>query len=60
MDEIAEKGYAAHWHYKNEGIQRNQVVLIFGLVKLVNLLENPECKRNRIYVDDFQIKFIFR
>ena len=34
MDEIAEKGYAAHWHYKNQGIKANSLDLWIYKIRL--------------------------
>ena len=52
MDEIAEKGYAAHWHYKNQGDKSNS--LDVWINKISSLLENPES--NAIdFIDDFKL-----
>ena len=52
MDEIAEKGYAAHWHYKNQGEKSNN--LDMWINKISSLLENPES--NAIdFIDDFKL-----
>ena len=52
MDEIAEKGYAAHWHYKNQGEKSNG--LDIWINKISSLLENPES--NAIdFIDDFKL-----
>ena len=52
MDEIAEKGYAAHWHYKNKGIKTSS--LDNWIDKISQLLENPES--NAIdFIDDFKL-----
>jgi len=52
MDEIAEKGYAAHWNYKNQGIKTNE--LDKWINKISTLLENPDA--NAIdFVDDFKL-----
>ena len=52
MDEIAEKGYAAHWHYKNQGYKSNN--LDVWINKISSLLENPES--NAIdFIDDFKL-----
>ncbi len=52
MDEIAEKGYAAHWHYKNQGEKSNS--LDIWINKISSLLENPES--NAIdFIDDFKL-----
>ncbi|MAJ12875.1 MAG: RelA/SpoT family protein [Flavobacteriales bacterium] len=52
MDEIAEKGYAAHWHYKNQDEKSNN--LDIWINKISSLLENPES--NAIdFIDDFKL-----
>ncbi|MDA9228070.1 RelA/SpoT family protein [Flavobacteriales bacterium] len=52
MDEIAEKGYAAHWQYKNQGEKSNS--LDVWINKISSLLENPES--NAIdFIDDFKL-----
>lgn len=51
MDEIAEKGYAAHWKYKEGGEESNFDAWIN---KIRELLENPES--NAIdFLDDFKL-----
>ena len=52
MDEIAEKGYAAHWHYKNEGIKTSG--LDIWISKISALLENPESNAIE-FIDDFKL-----
>ena len=52
MDEIAEKGYAAHWHYKNEGIKTSG--LDIWINKISTLLENPESNAIE-FIDDFKL-----
>lgn len=54
MDEVAEKGYAAHWKYKDaSGID---TALEEWIKKIRELLENPE--NNAIdFVDDFKLNF---
>ena len=52
MDEIAEKGYAAHWHYKNEGIKTSG--LDIWINKISALLENPESNAIE-FIDDFKL-----
>lgn len=54
MDEIAEKGYAAHWKYKNVN-QKNQDHSLDGWInKIRDLLENPEA--NAVdFIDDFKL-----
>ena len=52
MDEIAEKGYAAHWQYKNQESKENS--LDIWISKISQLLENPES--NAIdFIDDFKL-----
>jgi GTP pyrophosphokinase len=52
MDEIAERGYAAHWHYKNQDEKSNSLDLWIN--KISSLLENPES--NAIdFIDDFKL-----
>ena len=52
MDDIAEKGYAAHWKYKQEGGKENS--LDIWISKIRELLENPEI--NAIdFIDDFKL-----
>ena len=52
MDEIAEKGYAAHWKYKNQKSKDSS--LDIWITKIRELLENPE--NNAIdFIDDFKL-----
>jgi GTP pyrophosphokinase len=52
MDDIAEKGYAAHWKYKQKGNKENS--LDSWIEKIRDLLENPES--NAIdFIDDFKL-----
>ena len=52
MDEIAEKGYAAHWKYKQEGSKENSLDVWIDNIR--ELLENPES--NAIdFIDDFKL-----
>ena len=52
MDEIAEKGYAAHWKYKHGGSKENS--LDAWIEKIRELLTNPES--NAIdFIDDFKL-----
>ena len=52
MDEIAEKGYAAHWKYKQEGSKESS--LDTWIEKIRELLTNPES--NAIdFIDDFKL-----
>jgi GTP diphosphokinase / guanosine-3',5'-bis(diphosphate) 3'-diphosphatase len=51
MDEIAEKGYAAHWKYKETGSESN---LDEWISKIRELLEKPE--GNALdFIDDFKL-----
>ena len=52
MDEIAEKGYAAHWKYKQQNDKENS--LDSWIEKIRELLNNPE--NNAIdFIDDFKL-----
>jgi len=52
MDDIAEKGYAAHWKYKQEGSKENSLDKWIDNIR--ELLENPET--NAIdFIDDFKL-----
>jgi len=54
MDDIAEKGYAAHWKYKDEATNTNDTNLEEWIKKIRELLENPES--NAIdFIDDFKL-----
>jgi guanosine-3',5'-bis(diphosphate) 3'-pyrophosphohydrolase len=54
MDDIAEKGYAAHWKYKDEGTNSADTHLEEWIKKIRELLENPES--NAIdFIDDFKL-----
>ncbi len=60
MDEIAEKGYAAHWKYKNEkdGIESQQSGGIDGwLSRIKDILENP-ASNALDFLDDFKLQLI--
>ena len=55
MDDIAEKGYAAHWRYKQKNNKENS--LDNWIEKIRELLENPES--NAIdFIDDFKLNLI--
>lgn len=52
MDDIAEKGYAAHWKYKDQNSKESSLDNWIG--KIRELLENPES--NAIdFIDDFKL-----
>jgi GTP pyrophosphokinase len=52
MDDIAEKGYAAHWKYKQKGNKEHS--LDSWIEKIRDILENPES--NAIdFIDDFKL-----
>lgn len=60
MDEIAEKGYAAHWKYKNskEGIvSDNQGGVDGWLARIKDILENPSGNALE-FLDDFKLQLI--
>lgn len=52
MDEIAEKGYAAHWKYKESNAAENS--LDEWIHKIRELLENPESNALD-FIDDFKL-----
>ena len=51
MDEIAEKGYAAHWKYKESTIEN---ALDEWIHKIREILENPESNALD-FIDDFKL-----
>lgn len=51
MDELAEKGYAAHWKYKNSG---NESQLDEWLRRIREILESPE-ENAMEFLDDFKL-----
>lgn len=54
MDDIAEKGYAAHWKYKDES--GNDTNLEDWIRRIREMLDNPET--NAIdFIDDFKLNF---
>lgn len=60
MDEIAEKGYAAHWKYKNskDGIETEQKSGVDGwLARIKDILENPSSNALE-FLDDFKLQLI--
>jgi len=55
MDEIAEKGYAAHWKYKDANTKQD-IGLEEWLARVREILENPE--QNALdFLDDFKMNF---
>jgi guanosine-3',5'-bis(diphosphate) 3'-pyrophosphohydrolase len=52
MDEIAEKGYAAHWKYKEQSGQDNTFDRWVGEVR--DLLENPDTNAQD-FIDEFKL-----
>ena len=60
MDELAEKGYAAHWKYKNdkEGILNDAHSAIDGwLSRIKDILDNPSTNALE-FIDDFKLQLI--
>jgi len=54
MDDIAEKGYAAHWKYKNIDNKNKDSSLDSWINKIRDLLENPEA--NAVdFIDDIKL-----
>jgi len=54
MDDVAEKGYAAHWKYKDDASSGMDNNLEEWIKKIRELLENPES--NAIdFIDDFKL-----
>ncbi|MCX8081654.1 MAG: bifunctional (p)ppGpp synthetase/guanosine-3',5'-bis(diphosphate) 3'-pyrophosphohydrolase [Bacteroidia bacterium] len=53
MDELAEKGYAAHWKYKEAGADKESK-LEEWLTKIRELLENPDPNALE-FIDDFKL-----
>jgi GTP pyrophosphokinase len=53
MDEIAEKGYAAHWKYKEAG--DNESGLDEWLKKAKEMLDNEDVNDALAFVDDFKL-----
>ncbi len=56
MDEIAEKGYAAHWKYKEKGTQDRESALDHWLGKIRESLENTDAGALD-FIDDFKLIF---
>jgi len=52
MDEIAERGYAAHWKYKGEGNDESE--LDKWIKKIRELLENPDANAIE-FIDEFKM-----
>ncbi|MDE7104235.1 MAG: TGS domain-containing protein, partial [Bacteroidales bacterium] len=57
MDEIAEKGYAAHWKYKNEGVIPKDSGLDLWLGKIREMLEQADEKSALNFLRDFRLNF---
>ncbi|MEG1717740.1 MAG: RelA/SpoT family protein, partial [Bacteroidales bacterium] len=57
MDEIAEKGYAAHWKYKNEGLMSRDSGLDMWLNKIREMLENSDENNSLSFLNDFRLNF---
>lgn len=57
MDEIAEKGYAAHWKYKNEGVIPKDSGLDLWLGKIKEMLEQDDEKSALNFLQDFRLNF---
>lgn len=60
MDEIAEKGYAAHWKYKNskDGIESGAHTGVDGwLARIKDILENPSSNALE-FLDEFKLQLI--
>jgi GTP pyrophosphokinase len=61
MDEIAEKGYAAHWKYKNskDGIESDHKAggVDGWLARIKDILENPSTNALE-FLDDFKLQLI--
>jgi guanosine-3',5'-bis(diphosphate) 3'-pyrophosphohydrolase len=53
MDDIAEKGYAAHWKYKDNGSAANESNLEKWLIRVRELLERQDLTALE-FVDDFR------
>jgi GTP pyrophosphokinase len=53
MDELAEKGFAAHWKYKESGNEKESK-LEEWLLKIRELLENPDPNALE-FIDDFKL-----
>jgi GTP diphosphokinase / guanosine-3',5'-bis(diphosphate) 3'-diphosphatase len=54
MDEIAEKGYAAHWKYKDTSSPSSESALDEWIHKIREMLENPESNALD-FIDDFKL-----
>lgn len=53
MDEIAEKGYAAHWKYKGEEISAHSQNLDHWLDRIRDMLQNPQANASD-FMDNFK------
>ncbi|MCM1169359.1 MAG: RelA/SpoT family protein [Bacteroides sp.] len=58
MDEIAERGYAAHWRYKNEGLNTEiESGLDIWLNKIKEMLEHSASDNSLSFLNDFRQNF---
>ena len=58
MDEIAERGYAAHWRYKNEGFDTEmESGLDIWLNKIKEMLEHSASDNSLSFLNDFRQNF---
>ncbi|MDE7072971.1 MAG: TGS domain-containing protein, partial [Bacteroidales bacterium] len=58
MDEIAERGYAAHWRYKNEGLNtESESGLDLWLNKIKEMLEHSGSDNSLSFLNDFRQNF---
>lgn len=56
MDEIAEKGFAAHWKYKDSNTNKQEAGLEEWLARVREILENAD--QNALdFLDDFKMNF---
>ncbi|QCR23221.1 bifunctional (p)ppGpp synthetase/guanosine-3',5'-bis(diphosphate) 3'-pyrophosphohydrolase [Pontibacter sp. SGAir0037] len=53
MDEIAERGYAAHWKYKNGGVAMSESALELWINKVRDMLENNTANALE-FMDEFR------
>lgn len=57
MNEIAEKGYAAHWKYKEKNESDSEFIIDDWLRRVRELLENPETN-TLDFIDDFKLNLL--